>query len=166
MIVLRHRFLDLKLRHTFRIARGAADARRNVLVEIEEDGQVGRGEAAPIRRYHEDPESAAASLDMMAGRLSDTEAFAQGAARAAVQGQRSAEAAVDMALHDLAGRRLGAPLYEVLGLNPRATPRDLFHHRPRRAGGGRPEGTRSGGLPDLEGEDGIRRRQGSADGRA
>ena len=31
-------------------------------------------------------------------------------------GKRSAEAALDMALHDLAGKRLGAPLYELLGM--------------------------------------------------
>jgi len=126
VIVLRHRPLDLKLRHTFRIARGAADARRNVLVEVEEDGRVGRGEAAPIRRYHEDPESAAAALDVMAGRLTDTKPFAQAAARAAVEGQRSAEAAVDMALHDLAGLRLGVPLYELLGLDPRGAAETSF----------------------------------------
>jgi L-Ala-D/L-Glu epimerase / N-acetyl-D-glutamate racemase len=126
VIALRHRPLDLKLRHTFRIARGAADARRNVLVEIEDGGQTGMGEAAPIRRYHEDPESAAAALDVMGPRLGDTRAFAQAAARAAVEGQRSAEAAVDMALHDLAGRRLGVPLYEMLGLDPRAASETSF----------------------------------------
>jgi L-alanine-DL-glutamate epimerase-like enolase superfamily enzyme len=126
VLVLRHRPLDLTLRHTFRIARGASDSRRNVLVEIEEGGYTGLGEAAPIRRYHEDPESAAAALDVMAARLTDTRAFAVAAGRAAVEGQRSAEAAVDMALHDLAGRRLGAPLYEVLGLDPRSTPETSF----------------------------------------
>jgi L-alanine-DL-glutamate epimerase-like enolase superfamily enzyme len=126
VIVLRHRPLDLKLRHTFRIARGAADERRNVVVEIDEGGHTGLGEAAPIRRYHEDPGSAAAALDVMASRLTDTKAFAHAAARAAVEGQRSAEAAVDMALHDLAGRRLGAPVYELLGLDPRAAPETSF----------------------------------------
>jgi len=126
VIVLRHRPLDLKLRHTFRVARGAADAVRNVLVEIEDAGHHGRGEAAPIRRYHEDSESVAGALDVMAGRLGDTNAFAQAAARAAVEGQRSAEAAADMALHDLAGRRLGVPLYELLGLDPRAAPETSF----------------------------------------
>jgi L-alanine-DL-glutamate epimerase-like enolase superfamily enzyme len=126
VLVLRHRPLDLKLRHTFRIARGAADARRNVVVEIEEDGRTGRGEAAPIRRYHEDPESAAAAIDLMATRLGDTKAFATAAERAAVEGQRSAEAAVDMALHDMAGRRLGVPVYELLGLDPKAAPETSF----------------------------------------
>ena len=62
----------------------------------------------------------------MAARLGDPRAFAEAARRAAVPGQRSAEAAVDMALHDLAGQRLGAPLYEVLGLDPAATPQTSF----------------------------------------
>jgi L-Ala-D/L-Glu epimerase / N-acetyl-D-glutamate racemase len=126
VIVLRHRPLDLKLRHTFRVSRGAADSCRNVLVEVEEGGQIGRGEAAPIRRYHEDADSTAAALDAMRARLGGTKAFAQAAARAGVQGQRSAEAAVDMALYDLAGKRLGVPLYELLGIDPRPAAETSF----------------------------------------
>jgi len=125
-VILRHRAMDLHLRHTFRIARGASDVRENLLVEVDDDGLVGRGEAAPIRRYGEDRASAARAVDAMAGRLAKPRAFAQAAGRAAVEGQRSAEAAVDMALHDLAGLRLGAPLFEVLGIDPRATPETSF----------------------------------------
>ena len=125
-IAIRHRALDLHLRHTFRIARGASDVRQNLLVELEEGGLVGRGEAAPILRYHEDRDSAARAVDAMAGRLRDPRAFAQAAGQAAVKGQSSAEAAVDMALHDLAGLRLGAPLYEVLGIDPGQTPETSF----------------------------------------
>jgi L-alanine-DL-glutamate epimerase-like enolase superfamily enzyme len=102
---LRHRPLDLRLRHTFRIARGASDVRENLLVEAEEGGVVGRGEAAPILRYREDRASAARAVEAMAGHLDAPRAFAQAAGRAAVPGQSSAEAAVDMALHDLAGLR-------------------------------------------------------------
>ena len=51
---LRHAPLDVRLRHTFRIARGASDVRRNLLVEAEAFGLLGRGEAAPILRYQED----------------------------------------------------------------------------------------------------------------
>jgi L-alanine-DL-glutamate epimerase-like enolase superfamily enzyme len=123
---LRHRPLDLRLRHTFRIARGASDVRENLLVEAEEGGVVGRGEAAPILRYREDRASAARAVEAMAGRLDAPRAFAQAAGRAAVPGQSSAEAAVDMALHDLAGLRLGAPLYELLGIDPRPTPETSF----------------------------------------
>ena len=100
--------------------------RENLLVEVEEAGRVGRGEAAPILRYHEDRASAARAVEAMADRLGDPRAFAQAAGRAAVKGQSAAEAAVDMALHDLAGLRLGAPLYELLGVDPRTTPETSF----------------------------------------
>jgi L-Ala-D/L-Glu epimerase len=123
---LRHRPLDLALRHTFRIARGASDTRENLLLELEHEGLVGLGEAAPIRRYGEDRASAARAVEAMASRLGDPRAYAGAATAAAVPGQASAEAAVDMALHDLAGKRLGAPLYQVLGLDPGAAPETSF----------------------------------------
>jgi L-Ala-D/L-Glu epimerase len=116
----------LRLRHTFRIARGASDVRRNLLVEAEAFGLLGRGEAAPIVRYAEDRESAAAAVDAMAGRIGDPAAFAQAAARAALPGQRSAEAAVDIALHDLAAQRMGVPLFAMLGLHGGAVPVTSF----------------------------------------
>ena len=123
---VRHRPLDLHLRHTFRIARGASDVRENLLVEIEEDGLVGRGEAAPIKRYQEDRDSAARGVDEMARRLGNTRAFSGAARRAAVPGQAAAEAAVDVALHDLAAQRFGVPLYELFGLDPSQAPATSF----------------------------------------
>ena len=123
---LRHRPLDLKLRHVFRIARGASDVRYNLLVEAEADGRVGLGEAAPILRYGEDRASAARAVDEMASRIGDARVFSLAARRAAVAGQASAEAAVDMPLHDLAGQRMQAPLYELLGLDPGDTPQTSF----------------------------------------
>src|SRR5437899_10807650 len=112
-VTLRHRPLDLRLRHTFRIARGASDVHENLLVEADDAGLVGRGEAAPILRYREDRASAARAVETMAARLDDPRAFAQAAGRVAVNGQSAAEAAVDMALHDLAGLRPQAPLSEA-----------------------------------------------------
>ena len=58
MIQLRHHTVDLELRHTFRLARGGSDSRRILVVEIEHDGLIGRGEAAPIARYGQDAASA------------------------------------------------------------------------------------------------------------
>ncbi|HUG53468.1 MAG TPA: enolase C-terminal domain-like protein, partial [Vicinamibacteria bacterium] len=123
---LRHRPLDLQLRHVFRIARGSSNVRHNLLVEAEAEGRVGLGEAAPIVRYGEDRASAARAVDVMAPRLGDARVFAAAARRAAVPGQSAAEAAVDMALHDLAGQRLQAPLFELLGLDPSDTPQTSF----------------------------------------
>ena len=125
-ISIRHRTLDLRLRHVFRIARGGSATRTNVLLEAEHDGHVGLGEAAPILRYGQNAETAGRALDAMAGRVDDPRAYAVAAARAAVPGEAAAEAALDMALHDLAGKRLGAPLYELLGLDPKATPQTSF----------------------------------------
>ena len=126
MIHLRHRPLDLHLRHTFRLARGATDVRHNLVVEVEDGGLVGLGEAAPIPRYEQDRDSAAAAVEVMAGRLDGVRAFHGAARSAAVPGQSAAAAALDMALRDLAGQRFGAPLYEVLGLDPAATPPTSF----------------------------------------
>jgi L-alanine-DL-glutamate epimerase-like enolase superfamily enzyme len=126
VISVRHRPLDLRLRHVFRIARGGSTMRTNVLVEVEHDGHVGLGEAAPIKRYGQSVETAEKALDAMAGWVTNPAAYAGAAQLAAVQGEAAAEAALDMALHDLAGKRLGAPLYELLGLDPSATPQTSF----------------------------------------
>lgn len=126
MIALRHRQLDLHLRHTFRLSRGASDLRRNLIVELEHDGRLGFGEAAPIARYGQDRESAARAVEEMLPRLGDPLCFDGAARRAAVAGQESAEAAVDMALYDLAGKRCGVPLYELLGLDPAAAASTSF----------------------------------------
>ncbi|MFN7962751.1 MAG: dipeptide epimerase [Thermoanaerobaculia bacterium] len=118
---------ELHLRHTFRLSRGASDSRRSALVEIEDDeGRVGRGEAAPIARYRQDQASSITALEAMLPRLADLRRFAGTARRLAVPGQSAAEAALDMALWDLAGQRLGAPVYELLGLDPRPLPVTSF----------------------------------------
>ena len=130
MITLRHRPFELQLRHTFRLARGATDRRWNLLLELEHEGLVGLGEAAPIARYGQDWRSAAAAAQRMVENLAQTlespRAFDGAAARVAVTGQPAAEAAVDMALRDLAGKRLGAPLYELLGVDPGGVPPTSF----------------------------------------
>ena len=125
-VSVRHHPLDLRLRHVFRIARGGSATRTNVIVEVEDDGHVGLGEAGPIKRYGQSAETAGRALDAMARSVTDVRAYAGAAARVAVPGEGAAEAALDMALHDLAGQRMGAPLYEVLGLDPRATPQTSF----------------------------------------
>ncbi len=118
----RTRTVELRLRTPFRLSRGTSATRRNVIFEIEQDGLVGRGEAAPIPRYRESAESAAGALESMAARLADPRAFAEEAERLAAPGERAARAAFDAALHDLAARRLGVPVRELLGIGTRALP--------------------------------------------
>lgn len=126
MITVRHQRHDLHLRHTFRLARGASDVRSNLIVELEHDGLVGLGEAAPIAHYGQDWRSAAEAVESMVERLDDPRAFDSAVTAAAVTGQPAAEAAIDMALRDLAGKRLGAPYFELLGIDPGTMPATSF----------------------------------------
>ena len=114
------RTIELKLQTPFRLSRGTSSVRRNVIFEIGQDGLVGRGEAAPIPRYGESAASATAALEEMAAHADlDPRAFAEEGSRLAVSGQRSAQAAFDMALHDLAARRAGLSVRELLGIGRR-----------------------------------------------
>ncbi|MBP1769173.1 MAG: Muconate cycloisomerase [Candidatus Aminicenantes bacterium] len=54
---------ELKLRQAWGLSRGTWTTRRNAFVRIERDGIVGLGEAAPIARYSETAESAAAFIE-------------------------------------------------------------------------------------------------------
>ncbi|MCH9650634.1 MAG: dipeptide epimerase [Deltaproteobacteria bacterium] len=125
-MILRHRPVELQLRHTFRLARGASDSRTNLIIEVEDDGLIGLGEAAPIARYGQDWRSAATAVEKMVEGLKDPRCFDSAVDRAAVAGQPAASAALEMALRDLAGKRLGAPVYRLAGIDPKPMPVTSF----------------------------------------
>ena len=113
------KLLDLQLRHAWGLSRGTWTTRRNAYVKIERDGIIGIGEAAPIARYEETAESAAAFIEK-ARPLLERDLWAY-AARwneldALAPGQHAAKAACDMALYDWVGKKLGVPLWKLLGL--------------------------------------------------
>jgi L-Ala-D/L-Glu epimerase len=113
----------LELAETFVIARESADWADVVQVEIRHGGHVGRGEAAPIERYHETAASALAFLEEHSALVGD-DPFALeqiGARLAGIPGENAAKAALDAALHDLQGKLLGVPVWRLLGL-PRVGP--------------------------------------------
>ena len=123
---LRHEPLDLETRHEFRISSaGPRRLHENLLVRIEHDGIAGLGEAAPARYYGESRALAGAALDAWAPLLGeDPFALEPLGARldAALAGQHAARAALDMALHDWIGKRLGLPVWRLLGLDAAAAP--------------------------------------------
>jgi L-alanine-DL-glutamate epimerase-like enolase superfamily enzyme len=92
----------------------------NLLVEIEWQGLRGLGVAVPAKDYGMTETTLRAALDECATVLAGATPFEleQILARldARVAGQPSAIAAVDMALHDLLGKRAGMPVYRLLGL--------------------------------------------------
>jgi len=120
----------LKLRTTFRIAHGASDERRNVLVRLQMGELTGLGEAAAVPQYHDTQESLTAYLESVAPILEaadfDDPFFLDDILALLPPGPQAARAAVDIALHDLWGQRLGQPLYRLFGLNPGRAPDTSF----------------------------------------
>jgi L-alanine-DL-glutamate epimerase-like enolase superfamily enzyme len=122
--------LTLRTRHPFKIARGHQDSYRTVMVRVtDEDGVEGWGEAAPQRYYGETPETVLAALDVYAPVMPhhpfDLDAAESGFGLA-LAGNNAARAALSTALHDLAGKRLGVPLWKLWGLDPAKAPRSSF----------------------------------------
>jgi L-Ala-D/L-Glu epimerase len=128
---LTHRTISLHPRHPFVIARGGYASHVNVVVSLSDDsGLVGWGEGAPNRYYGESAETAVAALNALSEILERSDGWSIEAIEAeidrAVPGNAAAKSAVSSALHDLLGKRLGAPLYRVLGLEPSRSPLSSF----------------------------------------
>jgi L-Ala-D/L-Glu epimerase len=118
--------VSLPLAQTFAIARMARDEQELIRVEVEHDGLTGYGEAAPIYYRGETPASALELLaEEVPALLEDCDPFALeriGARLADREGEAAAKAALDAALHDWIGRRLGVPVWRLLGLSPSDAP--------------------------------------------
>jgi L-Ala-D/L-Glu epimerase len=120
-VELSARIGTIATREPFVIARGVETENEVVWVEIAFDGVIGRGEAAPIPRYEESAQSALAYAEDAAGWLgADPFALEEIMARLP-QREFAARAAIDAALHDLQGKLVGRPVYQLLGL-PRVGP--------------------------------------------
>ncbi|HXV34868.1 MAG TPA: dipeptide epimerase [Gaiellaceae bacterium] len=115
---LAYRRATLRLAAPFRISRETKDAEDVLWVELAHEGATGFGEAQPQEHYHESVAEAEAFLDEAAGLLGD-DPFALeavGSRLAELPGNFAAKAAVDAALHDLAGKLVGEPTWRLLGL--------------------------------------------------
>jgi L-Ala-D/L-Glu epimerase len=109
----RVRILTVRTRRTFAIARSSADTFERVVLEVEEEGEVGRGEAAPSGRYDQDAKGVASAL----GKAEIRDPWdIEGTLGENVGLPPAAQGALDTALHDLAAKRLGVPVYRLLGL--------------------------------------------------
>ncbi len=112
--------LRLELLRPFGISRGVATAAHNLVVHVEHGDHRGIGEAAPSRHYGETEASAARAIEIMAGELPGDSLqldLLLGKANVAMGRSGAAKAALDMALHDLVAKRLGVPVYQMLGLS-------------------------------------------------
>lgn len=99
--------------NTFTIARDSSDEFLNVALTLREGGHVGRGLAAPSGRYDQDAAGTLAALRELEVR---DPWDLRGTLEANAHLPSSAASALDSALHDLAAKRLGVPVYRMLGL--------------------------------------------------
>ncbi len=115
--------LALPLKHPFKIARAEESVARSVLIRVRDGALEGVGEATPTELYGESPESVIRFFGTYRPRTNDSlrlEELIDPAIPAA------ARAGLDLALHDLLGKRLDLPLYALLGLDPARTPLTSF----------------------------------------
>lgn len=123
------RRLSVHTKYPFRIARPGSSVNGNdvhrIIVEIERDGIVGRGEAAPSSFYGQSLETVEATL-AQAGPLLGDDPFQIGPIVDRLlyrfNDHRAAVAAIDQALHDWVGQKLGVPVWRLLGLDAAAVP--------------------------------------------
>jgi L-alanine-DL-glutamate epimerase-like enolase superfamily enzyme len=119
----------LELKHVFTVATYSRSTTPVMMVEVEQDGIVGYGEASMPPYLGESQATATAFLSKvemakypdpfrLEDILRDIDAIAPG--------NNAAKAAVDIALHDWVGKKMGNPWYRIWGLDPSKTPVTTF----------------------------------------
>jgi L-alanine-DL-glutamate epimerase-like enolase superfamily enzyme len=120
---------ELKLKHPFTIARGSRTIEPVVIVQLEHNDIVGYGEAAPSARYGETETSVQAFLPTVNLAQFESPFELESISEYMVgltEGNYSAKAAIDIALHDWIGKKLGIPLYRYWGLDKTKAPVTSF----------------------------------------
>ncbi|TKX78847.1 dipeptide epimerase [Halorubrum sp. SD626R] len=124
--------VSLPLSDPFTISRGTQTEAENVIVRVtDEGGMTGVGGAAPSAHYGETAATVEAVLpDLLAvvEAVGDPHALHEIESRMAgvVNDNPAARCAVSIAVHDLAAKRLGVPLYRLWGLDPSSSPATSF----------------------------------------
>lgn len=120
---------ELKLNHVFTVASFSRTTTPDVQVEIEYEGLIGYGEASMPPYLGQTVESVMAFLKKVnlgqfndPFQLEDILAYVDSLS----PGDAAAKAAVDIALHDLVGKLLGAPWYKIWGLDKAKAPSTTF----------------------------------------
>lgn len=120
---------ELKLKHVFTVSSFSRSTTPDVQVLIDYDGYTGYGEASMPPYLGQTVESVCSFLKKV-----DLEQFPDpfciddilNYIDSLSVGDSAAKAAVDIALHDLVGKIIGAPWHRMLGLNPEKTPNTTY----------------------------------------
>lgn len=115
------RTFDLPLRHVFTISRESIASQPTLIVELEQDGVRGYGEATTNKYYHATLENMTAALEKVRGTLlarkMDSPDSLWDALAPQFREQPFALCALDQAAHDLWGKLQGRPVYQLWGLS-------------------------------------------------
>jgi L-alanine-DL-glutamate epimerase-like enolase superfamily enzyme len=128
-MTFRFRPYTLQLKHVFTVAVNSRTTTPVVLTEIEYDGFVGYGEASMPPYLGESHETATAFLSKVdLGRFSNPFELETilGAIDAIAPGNPAAKASVDIALHDLVGKLMTQPWYNIWGYDAAKAPVTTF----------------------------------------
>lgn len=112
--------IDLQLVEPFTIARETWDVASNVFVTLRFASVAGVGESAPAQRWGESMESVIAQLESVDPRDIGNPFHLEKVLELLPPG--SARAALDIALHDLAGKLAGLSVTKLLGVKDRPMP--------------------------------------------
>jgi len=120
----------LQLRHTWTTTMSSSAYRDTLHVRFIRDGITGHGEGAPIVRYNENAagalQAAESVRDLVIGANPwEFEKLHDEIARR-LSGQYATQAALEIAVMDWVGQKLGIPLYQYFGLNPKDAPITTF----------------------------------------
>ncbi|OPZ86672.1 MAG: L-Ala-D/L-Glu epimerase [bacterium ADurb.Bin425] len=126
--------LTMHTRHPFGISYGTSQETKNVLVKLQYDNHIGYGEAAPASYHGESRETVMTVLakfqECQSELFGDPFAIAATTARMdkIIAGHAAAKSAIEMAMHDLAGKIAGLSTRRMLGLfdAPQAMPMTDF----------------------------------------
>ena len=120
----------VNLRHTWTTTMSSSQYRDTIYVRYTRDGITGHGEGAPIVRYNESAESGRKAIESVRDLIvsADPWQFDKVMAEVSkrVKGEYAGKAAVDIALMDWVGQKLGVPLYRYFGLDPKDAPLTTF----------------------------------------
>ena len=120
---------ELQLRHVFTVSSYSRKTTPGVQVRIDYQGITGYGEASMPPYLGQSVETVTAFLRIVdLTRFSDPFCLEDilGYVDSLSPGDSAAKAAVDIALHDLVGKLLGAPWYRIWGLDPAKAPDTTF----------------------------------------
>ena len=116
---------ELKLKHVFTVSSFSRSTTPDVQVRIDYDGYTGYGEASMPPYLGQTVESVCSFLKKV-----DLEQFPDPFCiddiLTYIDSLSDGDSAVDIALHDLVGKIIGAPWHRMLGLNPEKTPNTTY----------------------------------------